>query len=133
MDRPVKKPMSSMEKSEEAETAEPAEAEPEEDEALLYAYTRRSNEGSQYWLIDTEAKTVEFYRADTDEYDIGDYTGSLIGGMQVTFRNSGETTDIGLKFRQTYKFATMDDNGTPLLMEQAEIPDVESALQPHRG
>ena len=119
--------------AEEAETAEPAEAEPEEDEALLYAYTRRSNEGSQYWLIDTEAKTVEFYRADTDEYDIGDYTGSLISGMLVTFRNSGETTTIELKFPQTYKFATMDDNGTPLLMEQAEIPDVESALQPHRG
>ncbi len=135
------------ESSEEAEEAEledePEEVEPvveeEPEEQLVedpdpvYAYSRKSNAGDQYWLIDTQNKTVEYYRGDTNTYMIGDYSGSLMSGMAVTFRtNPPETTTIQLKFKQTYKFAMMDDAGVSLLMEQDDIGAVQSTMSSHR-
>ena len=103
-----------------------------EDPDSMYAYSRRSNAGNQYWLINTRAKTVEYYRADTNVYQIGDYTGSLMSGMLVTFRTPVVTTTIKLKFQQTYKFALMAEEDGELLMEQADINEVESIMQGQR-
>lgn len=121
---------------------EPVEIEPEieeEEETLVedpdpvYAYSRKSNGGDQYWLIDTQNKTVEYYRGDTNVYMIGDYTGSLMSGMEVTFRTEPpETTTIQLKFKQTYKFAMMDDAGVSLLMEQDDVATIQSTMSNYR-
>lgn len=119
----------------EEEPVEEVEAPAEiiEDPDTLYAYSRKANAGNQYWLINTQEKTVEYYRADTRKYVIGDYVGSLASGMLVTFRTEpATTTNIQLKFRQTYKFAMMDEDGVSLLMEQAEISEVESVMQGQR-
>ncbi|MBR1560987.1 MAG: hypothetical protein IJ646_12170, partial [Clostridia bacterium] len=104
-----------------------------EDPDDTYGYSRKSNAGNQYWLVNTRAKTVEYYREDTNAYQIGDYTGSLMSGMLVTFRGSGATTTIKLKFQQTYKFALMAADEGELLMEQDSIPDIEAVMQAHRN
>ena len=125
---------------EEAEEAEPVEEAAEEEPEVeiipdpdpAYAYSRKSNAGDQYWLINTQEQTVEYFRADTNEYLIGDYTGSLMSGMQVTFREPERATTIQLKFQQTYKFAMMDDEGVSLLMEQDKTDEVEEIMKPHR-
>ena len=99
----------------------------------MYAYSRKSNAGDQHWLINTQAKTVEYFREDTNTYQIGDYTGSLMSGMLVTFRSPvTSTTTIKLKFQQTYKFALMDDNGSELLMEEDDVASVESIMSTKR-
>ena len=102
---------------------------PVDDPEAMYAYNRRSNEGNMYWLIDNTAKTVEFYREDTKTYRIGDFTGSLIGGMEVQFRDDNSMVHIQLKFQQTYKFALTEVDGTELLMEQSAIDDVEGVIK----
>lgn len=112
-------------------TPEP-QAEVIEDPNDMYGYSRKSNAGDQYWLINTKAKTVEYYRADTDTYQIGDYIGSLMSGMLVTFRTPLQTTTIKLKFQQTYKFALMAEESGELLMEQTDISAVESVMSGHR-
>ena len=104
-----------------------------EDPNPMYAYSRKSNAGDQHWLINTQAKTVEYFREDTNTYQIGDYTGSLMSGMLVTFRSPvTSTTTIKLKFQQTYKFALMDDNGSELLMEEDDVASVESIMSTKR-
>ena len=116
----------------EDEPVEEMPVEPEveviEDPDAKYAYSRRSNSGDMIWLIDTQAKTVEFYRQDSGKYLIGDYTGSLMSGLTVQYRETSEIASIHLKFQQTYKFALTDVDGSELLMEQDEVAMVESEL-----
>jgi len=109
------------------------EPEPEviEDPDPRYAYSRRSNEGNQYWLVDTVNKTVEYYSAINDEHWTGEYTGSLMSGMDVKTDN-GKIVNIALKFQQTYKFALMNGDGPELLMEQDEPDKVDAELSAHR-
>ena len=114
-----------------APTAEPAPTVVPDPEAK-YGYSRRSNEGNQYWLIDTREKTVEYFSEVNDEYWIGDYDGSLMSGMNVTLRNRNKIINIALKFQQTYKFALMNGDGAELLMEQEDIARVEAAIKSHR-
>ena len=111
-------------------TPEPA---PEviEDPDPVYAYSRRSNEGNQYWLVNTVSKTVEYYSATNDEYWTGEYTGSLMSGMDVK-TNTGKSINIALKFQQTYKFALMNGDGPELLMEQDDVDAVTAELSSHR-
>ena len=99
-----------------------------EDPDAKYAYSRRSNSGDMIWLIDTQAKTVEFYRQDSGKYLIGDYTGSLMSGLTVQYRETSEIASIHLKFQQTYKFALTDVDGSELLMEQDDVAMIESEL-----
>lgn len=117
-----------------APAAPTATPEPEllDDPDSTYAYSRRSNDGNQYWLVDTVNKTVEYYREDNNTYMIGDYEGSLISGMTVKFRQPAKTVNIKLKFQQTYKFALMEDGDTELLMEEDDYDTVNAAVQPHR-
>ena len=114
----------------------PAAPEPEpeviEDPEPTYAYSRRSNEGNQYWLVDTRNKTVEYFSGVNDEYWIGDYTGSLMSGMDVKARSGDKIVNIALKFQQTYKFALMNGDGPEMLMEQDDVAKVEAEMSTHR-
>ena len=136
-EEPEEEPEEFEEEESEAEVEPVIEEEPEEqlveDPDSIYAYSRKSNAGDQYWLINTQDKTVEYYRGDTNTYMIGDYTGSLMSGMSVTFRTDPpQTTTIQLKFKQTYKFAMMDDAGVSLLMEQDDVAAVQTTMSSHR-
>ena len=76
-------------------------------------------------------KTVEYYSAINDEHWNGEYTGSLMSGMDVKTDN-GKIVTIALKFQQTYKFALMNGDGSELLMEQDDAEKVEAELSAHR-
>ena len=98
----------------------------------VYGYSRRSNDGNQYWLVNTVDGTVEYYSEVDKTYWIGDYSGSLMSGMNVMLRGQNKIINIALKFQQTYKFALMNGDGVELLMEQEDISKVEAAITPHR-
>ena len=113
---------------EEAEEDEAPAPGPSEDPDPFYAYLRSSGEGDMYWLVNTQDRTVEFYREDTGTYQIGDYTGSLKNGMTVQFRDSGSMVEIRLRYPQTYKFATYASNGTDVMIEQQDVGSVETVM-----
>lgn len=94
-----------------------------------YAYVLRSSQGNMYWLIDTAAGTVEFFRSDSGAYQIGDYTGNLAGGIAISYRDSGESATFRLKFPQLYKFAVTDVDGSDALLELTDTAAVEQVMQ----
>ena len=124
-----------VEPEEEADESEDDEA--EDDSAYVdpeprYAYNRRTGDVRTYWLVNTEDRTVEYYSDGDGVYRIGDYTGSLMEGMTVTYRDDGEEVTLRLKFKESYKFCLMNDGGDDLLLEGADANDTDALLKGFR-
>ena len=120
------------EAEEEPEEETSAVLEPSLDPLPQYAYWRRSSEANQYWLVNTETRTVEYYNSKDDTYMVGHYTGSLVEGLEVNYEAEGILGRIRLKFPESYKFALNNDSGADLLMEQTDVENVESIIAEHR-
>ena len=82
--------------------------------------------------MNTEDRTVEYYSDGDGVYRIGDYTGSLMEGMTVTYRDDGEEVTLRLKFNESYKFCLMNDGGDDLLLEGADANDTDALLKGFR-
>jgi hypothetical protein len=100
----------------------------EDSSEVKYAYSRLTSQGRMYWLIDTQNQTVEYCGEDSGLYRIGDFTGSLSSGMEVSYRDNGETVAIKLQFPNLYTFAQIEVDGEKLQMEKTDVASVEEIL-----
>jgi hypothetical protein len=113
-------------------SAEAAAAEASADPEPKYAYKHSDNLGDSYWLVNTETRTVETYHAGTGKYRTGEYTGSLSGGLEVTFQGSGETASLKLKFKDNYKYVSLKDDGPEQFIKREDAAAVETVIAGHR-